>query len=176
MYGRYGAKKCVFNNITFDSEMEANYYRDQILPRLKNGEIEDLVLQPEFILIPDFEKNGKKMKGVKYIADFQFYDKVQDRIRVIDVKCMETEEFILRRKMFDYHFNLQELEVVGHAEYCGWVTLDKMKELIQVRRRYKGYVAELKAGKSLSKQKLANMRKIEDNYGQYIKKYTGEVK
>lgn len=173
MYGRYGAHKCVIDGITFDSEMEGRYYEQEILPRLAKGEIDNLVLQPSFVLIPDFEKNGKTYKGVKYIADFQFYDKQQDRIRVIDVKGMETEEFILRRKMFDFHYAYQELEVVGYAAYCGWVTLDRMKELIKIRRRYKGYVTELKAGHSLSKQKLRNMKDIEERYGQYIKKYVG---
>lgn len=171
MYGRYGAKKCTVNDITFDSEMEAKYYTEQILPKLNAGEIEDLVLQPEFVLIPDFEKNGKQMKGIKYIADFQFYDKKEDAIRVIDVKGMETEEFILRRKLFDFRYSTTNLEVLTFANYCGWVTTDRLKELIRIRKRYKDYCAELKQGKSLSKLKLANMKKIEEQYGDFIKKY-----
>lgn len=176
MYGRYGAKKCVVNGITFDSEMEAQYYTEQILPRLKAKEITDLILQPEFILIPDFEKNGKMMKGIKYIADFQFYDLKEDKIRVIDVKGMETEEFILRRKLFDFRYSRTDLEVITYAKYCGWVTTERLKELIRVRKRYNDYVKELKQGKSLSKMKLINMKKIEQEYAPYIKKYETEVK
>lgn len=167
MYGKYHASKTEYAGIRFDSSLEAQFYREEVESGLKSGYITNLVLQPSFVLIPDFVKGGKAMKGVNYIADFQFFDHRVGRLRIVDVKGMQTEEFILRRKMFDYRYADLCLEVVTYAKYCGWVGVDRMKELVSARRLLKGYLKDLREGK-LSRQRKLNALKLVESYRKYL--------
>jgi hypothetical protein len=73
--------------IWFDSKKEANRY-DRLLIELKSGKIQNLILQPEFELIPTFDYRGKTMRGVKYIADFKY--NIGNKTVVEDVKSEFT--------------------------------------------------------------------------------------
>lgn len=102
MRNKYGATKTVRDGIKFDSKKEALMYQNLKLLE-KNGNIKDLKLQPEFELQPSFRgKDGKKVRAIKYIADFSFYDNDKKRFRVLDAKGMHTPVFSIKRKMFDY--------------------------------------------------------------------------
>jgi hypothetical protein len=166
-YGRYGAKRTEYNGITFDSALEAKYYQEQIEPRLKDGTITDLILQPSFELIPSFTKNGKKYSSLTYIADFQFYDEKDCVIRIIDIKGDSNEVFDNKKKLFEFRYANFNLEVVSHANYCGWVDYDEHKKIIRARKRYKEYLKEAKNG-PLSPQKKKSMEKLEAEYNKYI--------
>ena len=97
--GKYNNRKTIIDNIKFDSNAEATRYQFlKIL--LKTGKIEDLELQPKFLLQPSFKKNGKTIRAINYIADFKY---IQDKKIVIeDVKGMETKEFKIKKKLFEY--------------------------------------------------------------------------
>jgi len=98
---KYGNMKTVVDGITFDSKLEASRYCElKLLERA--GEITDLQLQPEFVLIPAFEKFGKRYRAVKYVADFAYYD-LRGRYIVEDAKGFKTAVYKLKRKLFDYN-------------------------------------------------------------------------
>lgn len=107
--GKYNNRKTVIDNIKFDSNAEATRYQFlKIL--LKTGKIEDLELQPKFLLQPSFKKNGKTIRAINYIADFKY---IQDKKVVIeDVKGMETKEFKIKKKLFEYKYPEYELKIV----------------------------------------------------------------
>ena len=93
---KYRNKKVKFEGIIFDSKKEANRYQG-LKNDLKNGLISNLILQPEFPLLPSFKdirtgttKKGDALvvRGVKYIADFQYQKDGQ--IIVEDVKSKIT--------------------------------------------------------------------------------------
>ncbi len=71
---KYHATKTEVDGITFDSQLEANRYCELKL-LYKAGEISQLRLQPEFVLIPAFRKNGKSYRKTVYRADFMYFDK-----------------------------------------------------------------------------------------------------
>lgn len=102
---KYGAKKTVLDGIRFDSKAEANFYATLKL-REKAGEVSGVELQRPFALIgPDGEVI------TTYRSDFAFWDHIEDRFRVVDVKGVETDVFKLKRKMMRSMLGI-EVEVV----------------------------------------------------------------
>jgi len=95
---KYNARKIEVNGIVFDSRKEAGKYIElKLLQRA--GEVVDIQLQPEFVLVSDFEHRGKKVRGIKYTADFLVRWR-DGRVQVIDVKGYRTRDYIIRKKLF----------------------------------------------------------------------------
>lgn len=107
---KYHNKKVTIDGRTFDSMAEAAYYQELKL-RLKAGDIRGFGCQSKISLLPGFEKYGRKIRPVTYIADFIIEHK-DGSIEYIDVKGMETEVFKLKRKMFDYFYPEETLTIV----------------------------------------------------------------
>ncbi len=119
MRSKYGARKTVFDGITFASKKEANRYRElKMLERA--GEICNLRLQVPFELIPaQYEETGELYtkgankgkpkrgkcieKAVTYIADF-VYTTCEPHQIVEDVKGMRTPVYIIKRKLFRWRY------------------------------------------------------------------------
>lgn len=105
---KYRNKKIVIDGITFDSTKEARRYQELCL-LLRAGEISDLELQKEYILIPtqreadSIGKRGGKIQGkviehaVKYKADFSY--KMNGKEIVEDTKGFKTKDYIIKRKL-----------------------------------------------------------------------------
>ena len=85
---KFGAKRVTIDGITFHSKAEARFYCDLKL-REKIGEVTDVELQPKF---PLQAGDDGDVIGV-YKADFRFYDHIQKRHRVVDIKGVSTREF-----------------------------------------------------------------------------------
>lgn len=94
---KYGNKKAIRGNITFDSQKEANRF-DELMLMLRAGIIKDLRLQPEFTLQEAFTTpQGEKIRAIKYRADFQY---IRDGVTVVeDVKGYKTKDYELKRKL-----------------------------------------------------------------------------
>ena len=106
---KYRNKKIVIDNKEFDSIAEGRRYRELALLE-RAGEIENLQLQPHFLLQESFKKNGKTYRKIEYIADFMYEQK--GKVIVEDVKGMETKEFKLKHKMFEYKYRGLELRII----------------------------------------------------------------
>jgi len=113
-----GTKKRTINGVTFDSLVEFKYYSEVLLEGQKRGEIVDIVLQPVFVLQPAFEKNGKKYLPIKYIADFKVIYK-DGTEKIVDIKGMETPQFQLKAKMFEYVFPEKTLTILSYSKIDG---------------------------------------------------------
>lgn len=108
----------------FDSELEAKYYRDVLMPMLDRGELEGVELQPKYILLEKFEKLGTKHLAITYSPDFKLVYP-DGRIEVIDVKGFENDRFPLKRKMFDDRYRDIPLIVLKYSKkFGGWITLE----------------------------------------------------
>lgn len=94
---KYNAVRTEVDGILFHSKGEARRYGElKMLERA--GEISDLELQPEFVLLDGFVRDGKRIQAIKYRADFKY---VEDGVVVIeDFKGKETAEFRIKRKLF----------------------------------------------------------------------------
>ena len=93
----------------FDSIAESRRYKELALLE-QAGEIENLQLQPKFLLQESFKKNGKTYRKIEYIADFMYEEK--GKVIIEDVKGMETKEFKIKRKLFEYKYPDLELKLI----------------------------------------------------------------
>lgn len=85
------------DGIVFDSKAEMNRYAE-LLMLLRAGVIRDLGLQPEFVLVEPFEHPLLgKCRGLKYRADFSYYQKGQWIVE--DVKGHVTEVYRIKRML-----------------------------------------------------------------------------
>lgn len=107
---KYSNKKTVINNIKFDSKKEANRYSELLLME-KCKMIKNLQLQPKFLLLEGYVHEGKKIRDIHYIADFQYYDNEKKKEIIEDSKGMKTEVYKLKKKIFikKYILNLPNI-------------------------------------------------------------------
>ena len=99
---KYNNRKIEIDGFTFDSKLEADFYR-RLKPLVKSGKIKELKIHPRYLLQEGFSKNGKHYQPIYYIADFEvLYD---DGVTVIyDTKGMRTEVYKIKRKLFEYRY------------------------------------------------------------------------
>jgi len=107
---KYKNKKVIYNGIKFDSIKEKNRYI-QLLYLEKAGLIKDIKLQYEFELQPAFTLNKKKIRKITYIADFYYYDNKLNDYVVEDVKGIRTDVYKLKKKMFEYKYQKEIIEI-----------------------------------------------------------------
>lgn len=102
--------------IRFDSRREAAHF-DELMIRLRAGEIRNLKLQPEFTLQEAYTTpDGQRVRAVKYRADFSYETPCGDPnglwITVVeDVKGMQTDVYKLKKKLMRERFNVDIVEV-----------------------------------------------------------------
>ncbi len=137
--------------ILFDSELEADFY----LKLVKEGKNKMIRIHVPYNLIPEFTKDGETFSALNYEADFVFYDKDLQKVRIVDVKGFETEEFLIKRKLFEYLYKDYHLEVLKFSKTTGWVELKDYKRIMKEKKKEK----TLKAKEN--KERLENIDKKE---------------
>jgi hypothetical protein len=72
---------------------------------MKAGEVKEISLQPGFVLLDGYEKNGKKVRPIVYRADFKVYY-TDGRVEVEDVKSKATmtEAYKIKKKLFEKRY------------------------------------------------------------------------
>lgn len=94
---KYNATKTEVDGIEFDSKAEAEYYANlKMLERA--GVIQDLKLQPRFLLQDSFTYRGHKERKIEYVADFEYM--LNGERVVVDVKGLRTQVYNIKRKLF----------------------------------------------------------------------------
>lgn len=103
---KYHNTKVIYNGIKFDSKKEMQRYKE--LELLESTDyICDLELQKKFLLQAGYTNaKGQKIRPIYYIADFYYYDLLKKRWIVEDVKGVRTEGYKLKKKLFEYKYNL----------------------------------------------------------------------
>lgn len=98
----------------FDSKKELYMYI-ALKKWLDEGRIENLELQKTYELQPRFSvRKGKLLRinrPITYTPDFVFFDKQENRLRVLDAKGMKTETYKIKRKLFEYKFREEGLYI-----------------------------------------------------------------
>ena len=109
LMGKYKNKKVVYKDMKFDSKKE--YLRYLVLEDMqRKGEISGLQVQVPFVLVPPFQLNGIKYKGIRYIADYVY--KKDGKTIVEDVKGMKTDVYKIKRKLMAYMHKIEIKEVL----------------------------------------------------------------
>lgn len=104
---KFNAKKQTVDGHVFDSRREAARH-GELVYRLKAGEIENLQLQPQYLMTRD---------GVvlaTYTADFRFYDKRLRAWVVEDCKggeATKTEAYMLRKVFVEAQYGIRIQEI-----------------------------------------------------------------
>lgn len=93
----------------FDSAKEAKRYKELKLLE-QAGEINNLELQPHFLLQESFRKNDKTYRKIEYVADFKYTE--NGKTIVEDVKGLQTEVFKIKHKLFEKKYPELELRII----------------------------------------------------------------
>jgi hypothetical protein len=117
---KYGSKKIRYGDMTFDSKKE--FRRWQELEALeKAGDISNLQRQVKYVLIPSqrepdrIGKRGGIIQGkvlereCAYIADFVYEE--NGELVVEDVKGIRTPEYVIKRKLCLYLYDIRIKEI-----------------------------------------------------------------
>lgn len=96
---KFSSVKTIIDGHAFDSKKEAKYY-SELKIREKAGEIKELKLQPRFLLQNGFSYNGKRYRKIEYIADFEYFDVMENKHVVVDVKGYKTDVYQIKKKLF----------------------------------------------------------------------------
>lgn len=146
--------KTEIDGIVFDSKMESEYYI--YLKDLKaKGIVTDFKLQPEFLLQdkfiviegqviegshPDFLKLKRKYKvpttqAIKYKSDFEVYYS-DGHIEIVDTKGIETADFKIKKKMFQYKYPYLDLHIITKTKE-GWISYEEYKKNKRLKKKEK---------------------------------------
>lgn len=111
---KYNNTKTEYEGIMFDSKKELYMYI-ALKKWLDEGRITNLELQKTYELQPRFSvRKGKVLRinrPITYTPDFVFFDKQENRLRVLDAKGMKTETYKIKRKLFEYKFRKEGLYI-----------------------------------------------------------------
>lgn len=104
---KYHSKKTVVDGIEFDSAKEAKRYA-KLRDMEEADKIQHLRLQVPFEILPSFECDGVKYRGMSYVADFVYYR--AGKVVVEDCKGFKTAEYKMKKKLMAYlnHINIEE--------------------------------------------------------------------
>lgn len=112
----YSNKRIPVEGGILDSGRELQRHT-QLKAREQAGEIEHLAIHPKFVLLPGFEREGKKYQPITFELDFKYFDKQLQRWVIEDVKgrknyrtkklgILKSKPLILRR---DYSLRVRLL-------------------------------------------------------------------
>ena len=136
---KYNSKKITIDGITFDSKDEAMYYNALKIRKVKE-EIKNFELQPKFILIEGFKKDGKTYRPITYTPDFTIYHN-DNSIEYVDVKGMTTQQGELRIKLFNWKYRDKKLSIVArsikYGDEYGFIDYYELQKIRKKNRRYK---------------------------------------
>lgn len=109
---KYKNKKTEVDGLIFDSKKEARRY-GELKQLWVNGEIDELRLQVPFELIPaQKDADGKVIeRACTYRADFVYLDNATGKAVVEDTKGKRTPDYIIKRKLMLYRYNIRVKEL-----------------------------------------------------------------
>jgi len=91
----------------FDSKKEAKRFKELELMQ-RAGVIRNLTKQSPFNLLPSFkDKQGITERGIKYVADFVYFDIEKGSLVIEDVKSPFTKKlpaYIIKRKLVKFTY------------------------------------------------------------------------
>lgn len=124
------------DDIIFDSKLEMQYYKDVVIPGLKDGTISKCERQKRYKLQPSFKYKGKTVRAIEYISDFTL-ERSDGTILVVDVKGRPTADAKIKKKMM--HFVYPDLNFVwmAHTKATGWMEYDELERLRRAKKKEK---------------------------------------
>ena len=135
---KYGANKKVINGITFDSQMEAEYYM-YLLQEKAKGVVVDIELQPTLQILPKFKYQSQNRRKMDYNLDFKV-TYISGLVEYIDVKGMATTDAKMKRKLVEYMYPDKNIKWISKSKKyseTGWIDFDELQKIRRRNRRKK---------------------------------------
>lgn len=128
---KYKSKKITVDGYTFDSIDESKYYHALLVRKARN-EILNFEMQPKFILIPGYKKQGKVFRAMTYTPDFLIYH-IDGSEELIDIKGFSTQQGELRYKLFNYFYQDKKLTWLArnlkYGDKYGFIDYFELKKI-----------------------------------------------
>jgi hypothetical protein len=120
---------------TFDSRGEYEFYIGTVAPMVANGTVVKCEQHPRFILFPESEYNGMKLRAIRYTADFRL-DYADGTVEIVEVKSKFVRrmqrDYPIRRRVF-----LEQVRPLGW-KFREVITTDSKEEIKKWRELAKG--------------------------------------
>lgn len=130
-------EKRTCDGVVFDSGLEMRYYRDVLCPQVESGEVRRFELQKEYVLQPEFRRDGKTVRPITYVADF-YIEYADGSVLVVDTKGCPDSVAKLKRKMFWYVYPEVPYRWLTYVKkWGGWLDYETVKKLRAEERRKK---------------------------------------
>jgi hypothetical protein len=113
---KFGAKKTIVDEIKFDSTIESKYYL-HLKERAILGEILHLELQPSYVIMEGFRRNGVKIRDIVYKPDFSYFDVKRGKFIICDVKGSPDSTYKLKAKLFLAYLEKNDKETLFQEIY-----------------------------------------------------------
>lgn len=169
---KYNSKQKVIDNILFDSESEALYY-EHLKKRRMYGEIEGLVVHPQFVLVPPFVYENKQIKATIYTPDFLYRE--NDKTIVVEIKGFAKSDYELRVKMFKYlnpNFHFVELT---YTKTLGFLPTSESKKQMKKVREEKIKEKTLKLKQQEEDKKAKRINYLNEHINTYMHKHRNKA-
>jgi len=134
-------EKRTLNGHEFSSDVEYRFYV-YLLSKQEKGIVKSIKIQPKYLLQERYEKYGKKILPIHYIADFEVEYENGDII-IFDTKGFITQDSKIKVKIFDYLYPDKVLRVInyskidGNEENEGWVDVKVIEKGRKERKKAK---------------------------------------
>lgn len=142
---KYKSRKITVDGYTFDSIDESKYYQALLIKKAKD-EIINFEMQPKFILIPGFKKQGKTYRSMTYTPDFLIYH-LDGAEELIDIKGFSTQQGELRYKLFNYFYQDKKLTWLARnlkfGDKYGFIDYFELKKIRAKNNKTKKKVKEV---------------------------------
>lgn len=112
---KYGAIKESRGSIRFDSRKEAARF-DELMLRLRAGQIRDLRLQVQFTLKESYvTPEGERIRAIRYVADFAYLANMGGTwvyvVEDVKSKATKTAVYRMKKKLMHEKFGITVQEV-----------------------------------------------------------------
>lgn len=115
----------------FDSRGEYEFYIGTVLPKMATGEIVMYEQHPRFILFPEGEYNGVKLRSIRYTADFRL-EYADGTVEVVEIKSKFVRrmqrDYPVRRRVF-----LEQVRPLGW-KFREVITTDSKDDVAEWRK------------------------------------------
>lgn len=123
-------------DIVFDSKLEMQYYKEVVIPGLKDGTIKQVIRQQRYKLQPAFKYQSKLVRAIEYISDFTILYADGSKL-IVDVKGKATADAKIKRKMMHYVYPDENFVWMAYTRATGWMEYDALEKYRREKKKGK---------------------------------------
>lgn len=122
--------------ILFDSKVEKRFYEEVVLKGMESGELVDYNLQVKYNLQESFKYQGKTIRVIDYLSDFDLYY-ADGSFQVIDIKGLATADAKIKAKLFKHKYPDIDFKWISWTKDTGWIEYDELQKIRRAKKKAK---------------------------------------